>query len=286
MDGRETLTGNMLRFLNILLLTALVACQPVAQTTGSPRASIVPEPAIVSPPTIPAEKPTKPQGPVRSLQFVRVSLSGIPMEAVIFDGRTHRLIVADQPDGPGSKWADARTAGLNYGGLAALNGGFFNVDGSPLGQLVTRGRSVGHQNRSTSLGHGYFVEDAAGELQLVRRAEFHGGREALQTGPFLVENHRTITGLSDKSSTARSFLATDGQGGWLMVRTGACSLNSLAHALTGQSIGGVKIEIALNLDGGRSSDLWVSSRISGGPVKTRPIWNKPVRNFLILMSKS
>jgi len=41
----------------------------------------------------------------------------------------------------------------------------------------------------------------------------------------------------------------------------------------------------MNLDGGRSSDLWISSRVSGGPLTSRPPWNRPVRNFLILVPR-
>jgi hypothetical protein len=42
----------------------------------------------------------------------------------------------------------------------------------------------------------------------------------------------------------------------------------------------------LNLDGGRSSDLWISSAVQGGPLRERPLWNKPVRNFLVLIPRT
>jgi len=60
----------------------------------------------------------------------------------------------------------------------------------------------------------------------------------------------------------------------------------LGTALAGAELGGVKIKSALNLDGGRSSDLWVGSSAAGGPLRERPLWNKPVRNFLVLIPRN
>ena len=57
-----------------------------------------------------------------------------------------------------------------------------------------------------------------------------------------------------------------------------------ANLASGQHCGW-KIHRAMNLDGGRSSDLWISSRVSGGPLTSRPPWNRPVRNFLILLPR-
>ena len=111
------------------------------------------------------------------------------------------------------------------------------------------------------------------------------GAEVLQSGPFLVEDGRVISGLSQDSSTARTVIGWDGGSGWFIARTGGCSLAALGQALAGAEIGGVKARTVLNLDGGRSSDLWVGSSVPGGPVSQRPIWNKPVRNFLVLVPR-
>lgn len=196
-----------------------------------------------------------------------------------FDSRTQRLVVADQEGGPGSKWADAETAAGAYGGLAAINAGFFTPEGKPLGLVVSGGQRRGSLNRS-SLGAGFYAGGSSPAL--LRRERGGSGPEVLQTGPFLVESGKASGGLSPKSSTARSFIAWDGGSGWVLARTGGCSLAELAQALVGAELGGVKIHSALNLDGGRSSDLWISSTVAGGPVRERPLWNKPVRNFLVL----
>lgn len=261
---------------------ALTACSPVNKQESVD----IPVGAVANPPKalVQVEKkpaPEVPKGPVRPIQFTRTKLSGITIEAVTFDSRTHRMIVADQPNGPGSRWSHSKSAGTSYGGLAALNGGFFTPEGKPLGRVIAQGKSSGYNNQS-SLGSGYYVDDGKGNLSIVRRDKFSGGQNALQAGPFLVERRQAIRGLSNQNSRDRSFIATDGKGGWVMARTSGCSLAQLGNALSGNSIGGISINTALNLDGGRSSDLWVSSQVSGGPVFTRPIWNKPVRNFLII----
>ncbi|MCH7228040.1 phosphodiester glycosidase family protein [Verrucomicrobiaceae bacterium E54] len=169
-------------------------------------------------------------------------------------------------------------------GLAAVNGGFFTPEGQPLGRVVASGKSTGSINRASSLGSGFYVEKND-RPALVRRQGFSGGSQALQAGPFLVENDRTVPGLGTKVSSARTFIATDGRHGWILARTGACSLADLATALTGATIGGIRLRSALNLDGGRSSEIWASGALPGGPAFTRPLWNKPVRNFLVLKSR-
>lgn len=211
---------------------------------------------------------------------LQVTLSGISITAVTFDSRTHRLAIADQADGPGSRWADAAAAGREFGGIAAVNAGFFTPEGKPLGLVVTGGKRISPINRASSLGAGLFIGGNSPALQ--RREHGTGAPEVLQSGPFLVENSRVISGLRTDNSTARTLLGWDGGHGWFIARTSGCSLAGLAQALAGAEIGGVKAHTVLNLDGGRSSDLWASSSVTGGPVTQRPLWNKPVRNFLVL----
>lgn len=210
-------------------------------------------------------------------------LAGIPVTAVAFDSRSHRLVVADQADGPGSRWPDARSAAASRDGIAALNGGFFTPEGAPLGLLVAGGRPAGTLNRASSLGAGLLVDN--GSPALVRRESGRRGPELLQAGPFLVEHGRPVAGLSPERSTARSFVGWDGGSGWFIARSGPCSLQGLAKALAGAEIGDVPARSVLNLDGGRSSDLWIGPSIPGGPLEQRPLWNKPVRNFLILLPR-
>ncbi|MEP4079586.1 phosphodiester glycosidase family protein [Haloferula sp.] len=234
-----------------------------------------------------ADPPITPlsKGPVNPPRFVKTSLAGISIEAITFDSRSHFLAVADQAQGPGSIWPDCRAAGQSTGGIAAINAGFFTPEGKPLGKVITNGKSTGEINRASSLGSGFYIRSSSGTMDLIRREKFNSARQALQSGPFLVENGSAVGGLSDKQSSARSIVAYDGRSQWVIARTGACSLSQLARALQGNSIGDTTLQQVLNLDGGRSSEFWASDKVSGGPHFERPFWNKAVRNFLVVRSR-
>mgnify|MGYP001943430894 CR=1 FL=1 len=223
-----------------------------------------------------------PSGKIHEARLVRTKLQGIAIEAMVYDSRRYQAVVLDQKQGPGSTWQNARAAAASTGAIAAVNAGFFTPEGGPLGLVVTGGDRRGSINRASSLGSGFYALSSSGNPELLRRTTFKGAKEAVQSGPFLIERGNAVGGLSDQSSSARTFIATDGGSGWVVVRTGPCSLSQLAAALEGASIGSIRIETALNLDGGRSSEIWVSDQVSGGGTHTRPIWNKPVRNFIAI----
>lgn len=245
--------------------------------------SPVPEPRPAPAEAPRAAPPQAVHAPARTPELVTTTVAGTPITAVTFDSRSHRLVVADQPGGPGSQWPDAQSAAASRRGIAAVNGGFFTPEGGPLGLVIAGGKRAGSMNRASSLGAGLFVDD--GSPALVRRESGGTGGELLQSGPFLVEGGRAIPGLSPESSTARTFLGWDGANGWFIARSGPCSLADLAKALDGAKIGGISCHVVLNLDGGRSSDLWAGSSLVGGPISQRPFWNKPVRNFLVLLPR-
>ena len=224
---------------------------------------------------------------VRVPEVVARELAGIRFEGVAFDSRTHRLRVADQAGGPGSRWADAEGAARDFGGLAAVNAGFFTPEGAPLGKVVADGNEAGSWNRSTSLGGGVWLEDRAGAMSIRRRerATAEGVRELLQSGPVLVEHGRAVDGLDATKASVRSMVLWDGGTRWWLGRSGGCSLAELGAALAAESPAGWPVAMALNLDGGRSCDLAVSAGVSGGPLVRRALWNRPVRNFLVLVPR-
>jgi hypothetical protein len=286
-------------FASVLRKTVLSLAIALASCTGpQPAGTVVPglppgpsdappQPArLADHGASPAARTGDPEPATPTPQAPRVEervLAGIPITAVAFDSPSHRLVVADQPAGPGSIWPDAAAAARSRGGVAAVNGGFFTPEGAPLGLVIAGGKRAGRPNRASSLGAGLFVDD--GSPALVRRDSGRSGAELLQSGPFLVENGRALPGLSPDSSTARTFIGWDGRSGWFIARSGACSLAGLAKALEGAEIGGVTVRSVLNLDGGRSSELWAGAALPGGPLGQRPFWNKPVRNFLVLLPR-
>ncbi len=238
------------------------------------------EEAVTSP-----AAPEPSRSPGQPLKMARANLSGINFEGVAFDSRNHRLAVVDQPSGPGSRHPDAKAAAAYRNGLAAFNAGFFTPDGSPLGKLVSAGVPAGSWNRS-SLGSGVFIEDISGRMALGRRnTALTGQREMLQAGPLLVENGSAVSGLDTAKPAVRTLIAWDGGSRWWIGRSSSCTLAELGVALQQGSPASWPVQMALNLDGGRSTDLWISSAVPGGPANFRPPWNRPVRNFLVLLPR-
>lgn len=221
---------------------------------------------------------------------MRAEVSGITIEGVAFDSRGHRLVVADQAAGPGSGFTDAAAAGGALGGWAAVNAGFFTPEGEPLGLVVSAGKTAGAWNTASSLGSGVWHEDSSGRPAISRRERLSRAgaitmRELIQAGPMLVENNSAVSGLDALKSSVRTFILWDGGSRWWIGRASACTLAELSRAIIAAKPAGWPVKHALNLDGGRSSDLWVSEKIPGGPVVRRAPWNRPVRNFLVLLPR-
>jgi hypothetical protein len=278
-------------------LLPLFAVLPLAGCYPSPPPKAVQRPveekhphatAVTPAPAQPPVVPTRPSSPAFSPRISSLEISGIAFEGVEFDSRGGRLVVVDQDNGPGSEFIDAAAAARSVGGIAAVNAGFFTPEGSPLGLVVHGGKRSGAWNSASSLGSGLWMENPAGSLSISRRETVGpsvatGMRELIQAGPMLVANGQVVSGLDPAKTSARTLILWDGGHRWWIGRGSPCSLASLAQALAAKSPAGWAIRQALNLDGGRSADLWISGQIEGGPVTRRAPWNRPVRNFLVLV---
>ncbi len=86
-------------------------------------------------------------------------------------------------------------------------------------------------------------------------------RQAVQCGPFLVEDRKPVTGLNGARAARRTAVFTDGGGRWGLVVCTAVTLEEFGAILADPALlpGGLKISRALNLDGGGSTALWVRS---------------------------
>jgi hypothetical protein len=268
----------LLRHLPLAWPVLLVAaCAPVA------------EDVTVKTPPLAAAVRAEPVAPVLlSPRVTKTEHVGIHFEGVAFDTRSHRLKVVDQVGGPSSIHAVAASAAQANMGLAAVNGGFFTPAGEPLGRVIASGNRAGTWNSASSLGSGLWHADAAGKSAISRResigrAASETMHELLQAGPMLVENTRAVGGLDAEKTSARTMILWDGGTRWWIGRSSPATLAAVASALTDSGVAGWRVRHALNLDGGRSSELWVSSDLSGGPLARRPAWNRPVRNFLVLV---
>lgn len=227
--------------------------------------------------------------PQQTASYHRIMSEGVTLHLVSFDSRKFQLTVVDQASGPGSQWRNAASLGKSRNALACINAGFFNSDGSPLGLVISNNSVSGSINHS-SLGAGFFFSNGQ-QSGIERKAAITNIRnylrpnQLLQSGPTLCYRGAATKSLSKKNPRTRSFLATDGFYGWLIGYAEPATLDQLSKALTGKTIASVNIYHALNLDGGRSSDLWVSPAAENGNKTFRAIWNKPVRNFLLLTKK-
>lgn len=272
---------NRRRCLALIPFAALAACQP-----APPRSPVRVVPIPPASPTVadPALLPV-PAVATASPKLTVKTIHGIGFEGVAFDSRSHHLRVIDQPHGPGTAFGTSADVAREHGALLAINAGFFTPEGKPLGLVVSNGRKSGAWNSASSLGSGIFAESAFGGLSIFRRSSpsaAAGTRELIQAGPLLVENGRAVGGLEREKTAVRSIILTDGGHRWWIGKTSSCTLAALGSALASASPSPWRIGDALNLDGGRSTDLFVSAKIPGGPVNRRGFLNRPVRNFLIL----
>lgn len=224
------------------------------------------------------------------LRSQTAKIAGVTLTYLSFDTRTHTLAVVDQA-GLGSSYQSASAVTKSKNALATINGGFFTPEGQPLGIVYHDGKKTGSLNTASSLGSGVlYIDKKLAQPVIARRATFQkwlkdpafDPKEVIQTGPFLIEGGRAVSGLSNDEPRVRSLLLWDGKHHFAIAQSEPITLRNLAGSLAKQTLSGFRVEVALNLDGGRSADLNVSSKVQGGPVNLRRWWNKPVRNYVIV----
>ncbi len=202
------------------------------------------------------------------------------LHLVTFDARSHMLRVIDRPTQYSTGLDDEMLAG---GYLAGTNGGYFTPQFEPLGLVVSNGDIVSPETRAHILSGVLAI--TSDRLYLLRNGEFKLGprtREALQSGPFLVDGGRPVHGLNGLRRAARTFVATDGADRAALGVLYAPTLAEAGEILsTSDIVREFPVERALNLDGGRSTGFWV--RTAPKPTYIGEI--SSVRNFLGLTER-
>ncbi|MEA3211537.1 MAG: hypothetical protein QOE70_4594 [Chthoniobacter sp.] len=197
---------------------------------------------------------------------------------VAFSPKTHTFAVMDNPDGA----FDLASASAKRGALAAVNGGYFHPDRTPLGLVVRQGVQI-HPLEKARLLSGV-ISVTPGAMAIQRSGAFKSSaaiREALQAGPFLIEGGKKIVGLEATKSAARTVVFQDAKGraGFLICKS--VSLAEMAELLATSAVFPEgKMVRALNLDGGSSTALWVR----GEPPFYQREW-KSVRNYLAIVAR-
>ena len=184
----------------------------------------------------------------------------VTLWVVSFDPKTHTFAVMDNPEGA----YDLGSAAEKRGALAAVNGGYFQPDHSPLGLLVRQGVEI-HPLEHARLLSGVLSVTSTG-ITLQRTTAFKPSaavREALQAGPFLLDHGAPITGLESTKTAARTvvFQDTKGRAGFLIAKS--TTLAGMAAILaTPEIFPEGKIVRALNLDGGTEMLRWQGPRFT------------------------
>ena len=105
---------------------------------------------------------------------------------------------------------------------------------------------------------------------------------ALQCGPFLVDRGRPVPGLNNTRPARRTFIVTSG---FDRAAIGLCSdatLAELGEILTTPGMApDLKVQRALNLDGGSSSAFWFAGEHGVFSISEQ----KPVRDFVAVVTK-
>ena len=217
------------------------------------------------------------------IDFVRRSATDgkreVGLHIVTFHPKAHTFAVMDNPDGA----FDLGSASVKRGALAAVNGGYFQPDRTPLGLLVRKGVTIHALERSKLISGIVVVKKD--RIALLRVGEFRASpevREAMQAGPFLVDAGKAVAGLNDTRSAARTVVFADGSGNFGVLICKNATLAETARLLaTPGAVPLGKIIRALNLDGGSSTALWV--RREPSPFYSRE-W-KSVRDYLAIVPR-
>jgi uncharacterized protein YigE (DUF2233 family) len=175
---------------------------------------------------------------------------------VRFDLHKIKLSVGYQPGQPllMNEWMQQEHA------IAMINGGYFDQQDNATALVVSNGKVFG---KSYNGFGGMLSVDAHGivHLRSLRQQPYDPNTEPLeqatQSAPMLMSGGKRTQFSADASQTRRSVVAMDKQGRLLFIASPnqVFSLDELADQLASSDL---SIEVALNLDGGSSTGLYVN----------------------------
>jgi uncharacterized protein YigE (DUF2233 family) len=185
-------------------------------------------------------------------------------------------------DNPGDE-ADLAIAVRRSRGLAGVNGGYFDPQNAPVGLLISDGKLIAPLRKARLLS-GVLVA-TKGRVELLRPAEYSSRKNAiaaLQCGPFLVDGGTPVAGLNATRPARRTFVMTTGPDRGALGFCSAVTLAQLAEILaTTRLAPDLKVQRALNLDGGSSSAFWFSGERGVVSIPEQ----KTVRDFVVVVPK-
>ena len=177
---------------------------------------------------------------------------------IVFHPNTFAIRVVSNDQGEYGSVSDAAGA---TDAVAGINGGYFQADGTPVGLLISDNRTI-HKFETAKLSSGvFFVRD--GKPGLVRSSRFARMKnvsQAIQCGPFLVEDGKPLNGLNNQRSAPRTFVFTASNSAWGFGICRSVTLAEMGQILSAPDLlGHAPVVSALNLDGGSSTQFWARS---------------------------
>jgi len=193
---------------------------------------------------------------------------GVPFRVKVTDGAAtaNLILIVFHPNTFGlrvvsnNEWRypSVAAAAAATDAVAGVNGGYFQADGTPVGLLISDNRTIHKLETAELLSGVFFVRD--GKPGLVRSSRFariKNVTEAIQCGPFLLEDNRAVTGLNNQRSAPRTFVFTGGNSVWGFGICRSVTLAEMGQILAVPDLlGRASVVSALNLDGGSSSAFW------------------------------
>lgn len=203
----------------------------------------------------------------------------VTFDIAIFSAKSCALRVIDNPEG--ERLTDMMRR-EKY--VCAVNGGYFDEQFKPIGLRIVNSQMLTPLKRARLIT-GVLLASPR-DVQIVRAREFSQRQKieaAIQCGPFLVDRSQRVGGLNNSQHARRTFAAVAMNGRALLGVCSDVSLADLAAILATTRIAtDLKIQRALNLDGGSSSAFWFAR--DNGSVFSIP-GQKPVRDFVGVLSK-
>jgi uncharacterized protein YigE (DUF2233 family) len=204
-------------------------------------------------------------------KLVRVPEYEISMHVFAFDAMRYRVKVVQQSEAGGDNIGAFLRSPED---VLAVNGGFFDIDSrsrlSPSGLLVVDRTMV--RNVSSNAGSGVvFVSDASVGIVFRKDLPSDGVTSAVQSGPLLVDPGRKM-GIYRNDFDRENRTAVCLRPGVMVfvVVEGGLSLFELAEVLAASpENGGIGCDVALNLDGGPSTQAILRTEKFGVSISGR-----------------
>lgn len=202
------------------------------------------------------------------------------LQCAVFETKKATMRVLDQPAEPRGSLAEMMR---EEDCLAGVNGGYFDPEHGAIGLLISAGQTVQAKQKAKLLSG--VVSVVNGRLQIERSGAFAPQKkptEARQCGPFLVERGRAIKGLNDTRPARRTFILVADQGRAAIGYSSGVTLAQLGDLLATPGLAAdLKVQSALNLDGGSSSAFWFAG--DDGVFAIREY--KTVRDFIGIVAR-